>query len=309
MKINVNNLAIKYQNHYGIRNINVVLREGRFLALIGHNGSGKSSFCNALTGLLRPSEGSIEIHGLPEHQQDFSAIGFAPQTQVMDWYTNVETNVILGAQLAHLQGDKIQEQLNLVLDLLDLTSLRNRKLTELSGGQLQRVQIARALIHQPLIYILDEPTVGLDAQNTDNLMRYLKQEANQGKLVIVSSHDLFLLQEYAEEVLLLDDGRLIYHGLMDDLIKAKEKTRKFVFTFEQIYSSFEDFLGEGIGIISANRQSDNVWQLEVDQSMTINHLMLLLKEDVQVINLIEHEKTLKEVYLSMSKRSGVVATD
>lgn len=303
MHIRVDNLSIKYKDHYGIRQISCQLTGGRFTALIGHNGSGKSSFCNALIGLLKPSEGTITIQGLPADRQDFSAIGFAPQTQVVDWYTNVETNILLGAQLAHVDPKKAQDQLARVLDILDLTALRKRKLTELSGGQLQRVQIARALIHQPYIYILDEPTVGLDAQNTDNLMRYLKAEAQQGKLVIVSSHDLFLLQEYAEDLVLLDEGDLVYHGPMADLIQAKDESRQFTLTLAQGYPSAHAFLLEGADIIRAEGLSDTRWQLEVSPSITLNALIGMLQEGVQVTGIQEQEKTLKEVYLSMSRRS------
>ncbi|RLK63803.1 ABC transporter ATP-binding protein [Atopobacter sp. AH10] len=309
MKISVKHLSIKYRDHYGIKDVNCEISQGRFIALIGHNGSGKSSFCNALVGLLRPSEGMVSIQGLPEHQQNFSSIGFAPQSQVVDWYTNVKTNVMLGTQLAHLMPEKAEQQIDLILDLLDLTDLSHSKLTELSGGQLQRVQIARALVHQPLIYILDEPTVGLDAQNTDRLMKYLKQEANKGKIVIVSSHDLFLLEEYAEELILLDEGNLIYHGSMKNLLQAKNESRQYILTFDRNYTSAEYFLVENSQIITSKHLEDNIWQLEVERSMTVSDVMRKLKKNVKVLNFVEHEKTLKEVYLSMSKRGGTHASD
>ncbi|MCT7734734.1 MAG: ABC transporter ATP-binding protein [Lactobacillus iners] len=309
MKISVNNLAIKYQDHYGIKNISCELTAGKFVALVGHNGSGKTTLCNALVGLLEPSEGDINIQDLSTDKQNFSTIGFAPQSQVVDWYSNVEANIMLGAQLAHLKPNEAKNQLDLILRLLDLSDLRDRSLTDLSGGQLQRVQIARAIVHNPLIYILDEPTVGLDAQNTDNLMKYLVKEAQSGKLVIVSSHDLFLLQEYAEDLLLLDEGKLIYHGSINDLLKDRGNSRKFIITLDNEYSVADDFMIKNDDVIKVEHESDNTWQLEVKPEVTISDLMLMFKKKIKVTSCVEHEKTLKEVYLSMSKRSGNYETN
>lgn len=197
----------------------------------------------------------------------------------------------------------------MILRLLDLSDLRDRSLTDLSGGQLQRVQIARAIVHNPLIYILDEPTVGLDAQNTDNLMKYLVKEAQSGKLVIVSSHDLFLLQEYAEDLLLLDEGKLIYHGSINDLLKDRGNSRKFIITLDNEYSVADDFMIKNDDVIKVEHESDNTWQLEVKPEVTISDLMLMFKKEIKVTSCVEHEKTLKEVYLSMSKRSGNYETN
>ncbi|MCT7786158.1 MAG: ABC transporter ATP-binding protein, partial [Lactobacillus iners] len=166
-----------------------------------------------------------------------------------------------------------------------------------------------AIVHNPLIYILDEPTVGLDAQNTDNLMKYLVKEAQSGKLVIVSSHDLFLLQEYAEDLLLLDEGKLIYHGSINDLLKDRGNSRKFIITLDNEYSVADDFMIKNDDVIKVEHESDNTWQLEVKPEVTISDLMLMFKKEIKVTSCVEHEKTLKEVYLSMSKRSGNYETN
>lgn len=130
----------------------------------------------------------------------------------MDWYTNVWDNVYLGSQLAGIDAKTGKLLTEKALDLLSISDLKNKPVDALSGGQQQRVQIARSIVHQPDFYLLDEPTTGLDAETSNRLLSFLKKEAAKGKSVFVSSHDLHLLEEFCDNLVLIDKGRVLYAG-------------------------------------------------------------------------------------------------
>lgn len=195
-KIEIKDLNVKFGEVHAVKNLNLTLSEGDFVALVGHNGAGKSTLINTLVGFQEPTSGKILIETESIEDKGFSVIGFSPQTTMLDWYNNVFDNVYLGTLLGNCPSAEADHLIEQALKIMNIFDLKDRSLEQLSGGQQQRVQIARALVHHPDIYILDEPTVGMDQETGDNLLSYLKEEANKGKIVIISSHDLSLLEEH-----------------------------------------------------------------------------------------------------------------
>lgn len=219
--IDVDNLSIKYGDFYSLNNISFSLKQGDFTALIGSNGAGKSTLLNALYGLLKPYKGSINYN--PSYFGSCNparSIGFAAQRCIMDWYLTVEDNVYLGALIAGVKPTDLSAYTEQALRLVHLSKKAKSTVESLSGGQQQRVQIARAIVHKPKIYILDEPTTGLDPDLSENFFNYLKTEQKNGKTIIVSSHDLFLLEKYCTKIIFLEQGQLAFFGTMDDFLRT-----------------------------------------------------------------------------------------
>lgn len=219
--LNIEKLTVKYADKIALNEVSVSIKRGKFIGLLGSNGAGKSTFINAITGLQKITKGKISYNDcfLGNKKQPFASLGFSPQTQVMDWYTNVWDNVMIGLKLA---GKKKEEAFVLCESALKRVSLlqeRERIVDTLSGGQQQRVQIARAIAHQPDIYILDEPTTGLDTESSEALLSYLKDQTALGKTVIVSSHDINLLESFCNEILFLEQGSMKFFGTVDEFIE------------------------------------------------------------------------------------------
>ncbi len=203
----------------GIRNISFEANEGDLIAVVGKNGAGKSTFLNLLSGIYQPQKG--EITCLPS--LSYHDLGISTQRQSIDWYLTVTDNVMLGAMLAGLKKKEAQAATQNILEKLDLHKFNKRSPDALSGGQQQRIQIARALVHNPKIMILDEPTTGLDYNYSLQLFEYLKQKVQQEqKVVLVSSHDLAMLEEYCNKILYIESGQQIYFGKMEDFLNTEE---------------------------------------------------------------------------------------
>lgn len=219
--IDIDNLSIKYGNFYSLKNISISLNQGDFTALIGSNGAGKSTLLNALYGLLKPYKGSINYN--PDYFNSLNparSIRFSAQRCIMDWYLTVEDNVYLGALIAGVKPTDLSAYTKQALHLVHLSEKAKSTVEALSGGQQQRVQIARAIVHKPKLYILDEPTTGLDPNLSEDFFNYLKAEQENNKTIIVSSHDLFLLEKYCTKIIFLEQGQLAFFGTMDDFLRT-----------------------------------------------------------------------------------------
>lgn len=150
-----NKLRIGYKTTTVVNDLNFKLEEGKFIALIGANGAGKSTLINTMIGIVKPLAGGINWQVETDKKNPFNAVGFSPQSQLIDWYTNVFDNIIQGPLLAGYKMNVAKKQAEFALELLDIVDLKDKPVDHISGGQQQRVQIAREIARKPKIYILD----------------------------------------------------------------------------------------------------------------------------------------------------------
>lgn len=196
---------------------------GRLTTVIGPNGAGKSTLLDIAAGLLVPDTGSVEIGGEALRTLSGTALArrraYLPQTPCVDWAISVERVVALGLT-AHLPAfgglpARWQPQIDAALDRYDLVTLRTRPATQLSGGELARVMLARATVGEPEVLIVDEPTAGLDPRHSLDAGRRLRALADAGCTVVVALHDLDLALRIADDVVAMKDGRVLAAGAAD----------------------------------------------------------------------------------------------
>ena len=200
---------------FAVKNVNFTLNEGDFVNIIGRSGSGKSTFLNLLSGLLKPTEGKIFAKG--KDMSDFSdreiskyrneVIGFVPQSLGTLPNLNVLENVSLPYYLFK-RDDSAYEKAAMLLDLMGILHLKDDFAKNLSGGELKRVLIARSMINSPELLILDEPTSDLDKNTTVEIMDLLKKINSKGTALIIVTHELDILK-YGNTLCQMEDGSLI----------------------------------------------------------------------------------------------------
>ena len=200
---------------FAVKNVNFTLEEGDFVNIIGRSGSGKSTFLNLLSGLLKPTEGKIFAKG--KNISDFSdreiskyrneIIGFVPQSLGTLPNLNVLENVSLPYYLFK-RDESAYEKAAMLLDLMGILHLKDDFAKNLSGGELKRVLIARSMINSPELLILDEPTSDLDKNTTMEIMDLLKKINSKGTALIIVTHELDILK-YGNTLCQMEDGSLI----------------------------------------------------------------------------------------------------
>ena len=224
----MNNIVIKDVNKtydgktYALKNINLEIKNGMF-GILGRNGSGKSTLMNMLSTILQQSSGTIEINNisLTQTKQIRKMIGYLPQD--FDFYPNMKVKETL-YYLGFLSGiPKANLKINVAasLEKVNLVEHQNKKVKSLSGGMKKRLGIAQAIIHNPQVLIVDEPTAGLDPEERVRL-RHLLSNLAKDKIVIISTHIVSDIESTCENIAILDKGVIAYKGSIKNLIELSD---------------------------------------------------------------------------------------
>lgn len=205
--IDIKNLSYRYQQEQVISNVSLRVEAGDFLGLIGPNGGGKSTLLKLILGLLPLQSGSIRLFGQTSKQfREWHKIGYVAQRNFTKHTQPVTVKEVL--QMTGADANKIK----FALELVDLQNKQNHNINQLSGGQEQRVFIARALLHQPQLLILDEPTVGVDQKSQSNFYELLNHLNQKHQLsIILVSHELNLISSSVKNLACINQ-KLLYHG-------------------------------------------------------------------------------------------------
>ncbi len=219
-RLAVADLTVRRGDRTVVADVSFEVREGEVVGLIGPNGAGKTTLMRALLGLL-PHEGRSSLTDLSPRDRA-KAAAWMPQTREVAWPVSVETLVALG-RTPHLAGGRRlstddRRAIAEAMSVMDLGPFRTRPATELSGGELARVLIARVLAQDTPLILADEPVAGLDPASQIALMKVFRRIAGAGKAVVVSMHDLSLAARHCSRLLLMHKGRLVADGPPDAVL-------------------------------------------------------------------------------------------
>ena len=235
--IEVQNLCKFYGSNRVVSDLNFIVKKKELFAFLGENGAGKSTTINIISGVLSKDDGNVIINGYNidnDCMKIKKEIGVVFQDSYLDTSLSVFDNLKYRAGLYGIYGKEFKKRLAYLIDLLDLSEILNRTVKKLSGGQRRRVDIARTLIHNPSILILDEPTTGLDPQTRKNIWSVINDlRLNQDVTVFLTTHYMEEAAE-ADYVIILDKGNIIAKGTP---VELKNKYTKDYIT---IYSKDEE---------------------------------------------------------------------
>lgn len=195
---------------------------GKCIGLLGPNGAGKSTTMKMLTAQVIASEGEIEVLGykLPDDSKQARAeMGVAPQLDNLDTSLTVEQNLLVFSYLYRIPASQRKEAIERALNIANLSSRRGAKVDELSGGMRRRLLITRALLHQPRLVLLDEPTVGLDPQVRQELWALIDKMRSDGISILMSTHYIEEAERLCDRVTIMSHGKAIADGTPNELIK------------------------------------------------------------------------------------------
>jgi len=225
--IDIKNLNYAYGKYVVLKDVSFCVKRGDFFIIIGPNGSGKSTLMRLISGIIRSKKGQLEVFGMPMQGYTRKAlartIAFVPQMVMVEFPFTVNEVVLMGRSPHQgILGLEKREDLEIAKQAIAFTGLEHlsyRKLTQLSGGELQRVYIAKAICQEPQIMLLDEPTASLDIAHqirVMDLMEKLKEE--RGVTIVMVSHDVNLAAMYGQNLLLLKEGQIVSSGFPEKVL-------------------------------------------------------------------------------------------
>ena len=222
MELIIDRLTKQFQNKIAVDRVSLRLHSGVF-GLLGANGAGKTTLMRMLCGILQPTSGTITFDGMDVREEGYRAIlgylpqdfGYYPEFTAMDF-------LIYMAALKGLPKPSAKRRANELLELVGLQDMSRKKIKTFSGGMKQRLGIAQALLNNPKLLILDEPTAGLDPKERVRF-RNLIQQLGKDSIVLLSTHIVSDIEHIADEVLMMKDGTLIYNGTWDEQMGDLER--------------------------------------------------------------------------------------
>jgi ABC-2 type transport system ATP-binding protein len=239
-------IPFRRESVVAVRDLDLRVESGEVYGLLGPNGSGKSTTLKIILGLVSPTRGHTEIFGRDSRLvKSRAAVGFLPENPYFYKYLTGEETLLFFGKLCGLRGSRLTKRADNLLALVGLTNARDRRLGTYSKGMLQRIGLAQALVNEPKLVVLDEPTAGVDPAGSREIRDMIVDLKGQGITVLLSSHLLAQAQEMCDRVGILANGVLVREGRLDELIAIENQ-------IELILENASDALLDEIGALTAN---------------------------------------------------------
>ena len=284
---------------HAINNLNLDVQEGEIFGLLGPNGAGKTTFINILAGIVIKTSGKVNVWGFDldnNPRQVRASIGIVPQEVNLDPFFSPRKLLELQAGLYGVKKkDRITDT---VLKLVSLQKQANSYARSLSGGMKRRLLIAKALVHQPPIVILDEPTAGVDVELRKNLWENVKLLNKQGVTIILTTHNLSEAEEMCQRIGILNKGILVALDSTKNLLD-KIKTKKITFKLSRNID-LNNNIDSSLNVIS-NKDNEVVISYEKNKITTGEIINLIQKQNTKIIDITTDDGDLEDVFIKLTK--------
>ncbi len=291
MALQVNQLKKQYGGNTVLHEISFEASTGKAFGLLGGNGAGKTTTIRSILGLVDYDAGSILWKGKPISESRPS-IGYLPEERGLYPKEKVSEQLVYFARLEGLSRLAAVKSMKSWLERLGITEYEHKRVEELSKGNQQKVQIISALLHDPELIILDEPFSGLDPINSDMLASVVKEQLEEGKTMIFSSHQMGHVEQFCEDICILKRGRMMVSGSLSDIKRSYGRCNLVLRSDEDITSHIE---GVGIHTVKPNA---NEWEMKVRDENEANELLLqLTREGIRLLKYEIKEPTLHEIFI------------
>ncbi|MEA3405167.1 MAG: ABC transporter ATP-binding protein [Pseudomonadota bacterium] len=296
--VQFNQVVKNYDGFSALKGVSFDVEEGAFFGLLGPNGAGKSTLINAMSGLVTPSSGSIQVQGfdvIKSYRETRRRLGLVPQELISDPFFSIRELLELQSGYYGIRGHDQKKWIDELLERLALTDKANAITNQLSGGMKRRVLIAMALVHKPQVLVLDEPTAGVDVDLRHTLWEFTKELHQKGHTIILTTHYLEEAEALCEKVAILQEGE----------VKALDRTADLLAThpFRYIRVAFEEKSAQLSDALSTrlveSDSSGHLFKIENQLSMS-DMLGMIHQSGLHVKDVSSRDATLEEVFMDLT---------
>ena len=297
--IEISGLKKSYGNTLALQKVNLSIKKGEFFGLLGPNGAGKTTTISILTGLVFRDEGSTLVFGedtVENFRYTRSKIGIAAQELSVDWFFSIEKLLYFQAGYYGLSKKNAKKSVNSLLERLGLDKKRNSRLRQLSGGMKRRFQLAKALVHDPDIIILDEPTAGVDVELRRSLWKYLNELHSEGKTILLTTHYIEEAEKLCENIAIIDEGKILKKGSPKELTQELGSSG-ITIKIGDVINKFDSFLNDYSYTFNDNRLHFSVKNPDVAMPDIIQKLS---ENNIKIQSVESNSSSLEDVFLDLT---------
>ena len=307
MDIVVKNLTKRYGPQKAVDNISFEVKTGEILGFLGPNGAGKTTTMKAITSYLSPTDGDITIGSysvLSDQEEIKKSIGYLPEHNPLYQEIPVIDYLKYVAELQDIKPEKIKERILEMVNICGLEGEKHKKISELSKGYRQRVGLAQALIHDPEVLILDEPTTGLDPNQIVEIRELIKNIGRE-KTVILSSHILAEVEATCDRILIINKGKIVANGTSEELRKAEKGNEIVKVTIEdgdknEIVKALQEL--ESVEIVDTAKDNSIEVQSRPGKSSKRNIFKLCVDNNWVITQMTPIETKLEDVFRELTMK-------
>ncbi len=293
-----NNVTKTYGKLTAVDNLNLTLHRGDFLGLLGPNGAGKTTTIHLATGLAKIETGDIKVLGydvVRDYTQARRKLGLAPQEPNFDRFFPIKDLLVYQGGYFGIPAQVAEKRAEELLELFELSKKKNEKPDKLSGGQKRRLLLAKALIHDPEIVILDEPTAGLDVELRHKLWDYLRKLKKRGKTILLTTHYIEEVEALADRVAMLNRGRLILEDTISNVMNEYGRFR-WIFKLNRLPEELGEKLEKSFDFLTIKNSTLQAHGRELNSNI-MELLGILERKNITIKKMKVDETPLEEIFL------------
>jgi ABC-2 type transport system ATP-binding protein len=295
--LDIQHLTKTYGKKTALEDISFSVNAGICFGLLGPNGAGKSTTMKILTGIVEPDKGKVFVHGIDAKKNPLSVkktIGYVPQSITLYEDLNAYDNLKFFGQMYGVNGILLQERIKEVLTQTGLLDRAKDKVKEYSGGMKRRINIAAALLHNPKILILDEPTVGIDPQSRNHIFDMIQALKEDGVTIVYSTHYMEEVETLCDEIAIIDNGHIITRGNLKELLAQHNKV---IYIETTQIEKLKHLMN-----ISKMTAKDEGWMIESENPVKLLQEILkaTIEHEFDILALEMVQPTLESVFLSLT---------
>jgi ABC-2 type transport system ATP-binding protein len=306
LAIQVQDLHKNYGEVYAVQGVSFDVQAGEIFSLLGPNGAGKTTTILMVSCLLEPTKGDAQVmgHSIKSDQMAVkAAIGVVPQEIALYEDLSARENLTFWGKMYGLRGRALKQRVDEVLEVTGLTERQKGRVGKFSGGMKRRLNIGIALLHRPPVFIMDEPTVGIDPQSRRNILDSVKELNRQGATILYTTHYMEEAQELSDHIAIMDHGKIIAYGTHEELVKIVGEMGRITLTINTELAKVIEQWQATEGVHEFSTEDGTIELLVDDSNLVLPRLFeMATQRGVRITSVDIQEPNLETVFLHLTGR-------
>ncbi len=302
--LKVNKLNKSYGKKKVLNNISLEVEQGDIFGLIGPNGAGKSTLIQIVSGLLVADSGNVELFGMNYKNDEIGIkekLGLVPQELALYEELTAKDNLEYFGRMYGLKGKVLKERIEYVMNIIGLDMKDKKLVKKYSGGMKRRLNLGCSVLHKPELLILDEPTVGVDAQSRNNIFDFLREISKEGTTIIYTSHYMEEVETLCNKIFIIDLGEEIDYGEKNELKNMYGSNSEMTIYMENVNNEVENEIKRVNGVYSCNIDEKKIILSINKKELNFTEVFKILENNnLEIENFSMKETNLEEIFLNLT---------